>query len=81
MNVCFLIGKIISEIEFKFTLNKKKFSIAKFILKVKNEKIIIKSYNQIADKCYSKLSKNDIVAIEGEVNNKIEVIANEIYIL
>ena len=50
MNICFLIGKIISEVEFQFMLDNKKISISKFILQVNNEKIIIKSHNKIADK-------------------------------
>ncbi len=81
MNRCFLIGKIISKVEFQFMLDNKKISISKFILQVNNEKIIIKSHNKIADKCYNKLNKNNIVAIEGELDSKMEVIANEIYIL
>ena len=81
MNICFLIGKIISNIEFNFTLNKKEISISKFILKVNNEKIIVKSHNEIADWCYNKLNKNKTIAIEGKIDGKMEVVAHKIFIL
>ena len=34
MNICFLIGKIVSDIEYKFVLNSKYISIAVFTVKV-----------------------------------------------
>lgn len=38
-----------------------------------------KGYNEIADYCYSKLDKNQTVAIEGRINSKSEIIIEEIY--
>ena len=42
MNLCFVIGKIVSEIEFKFIINSKNISIAYFKIELIN-KIIVKS--------------------------------------
>ena len=60
-------------------IDKHKFQVAIEIYEI--GKIIIKSHNKIADKCYNKLNKNNIVAIEGEIDSQMEIIANEIYIL
>ena len=55
MNLCFLIGKIISEINFKFVLNSKNISIAYFKIELNNKSIVeVKAYNELADYCYSK---------------------------
>ena len=47
MNICFLKGKIISDIEFKFIINNKKYySISIFKIKLDNKSIIaVKGYN------------------------------------
>ena len=48
MNLCFLYGKIVSNIDFKFMINSKNISKAVFYLKLKNDSIIkIKTYNEI----------------------------------
>ena len=84
MNLCFLIGKIISEIEFKFIINSKNISIAYFKIELHNKSIVqVKAYNELADYCYSKLQKYDVCAIQGYINSemKIEVekIVNKYY--
>lgn len=71
--------KIVISIKFDFILNSPNISIAKFKIRLHNKSIItIKSYNKIADWCYQKLVKGDIVAIKGELNSKMEIILNEI---
>ena len=82
MNLCFVIGKIVSEIEFKFIVNNKKYmSIAYLDIELKNKSIIkVKAYNELADYCYSKLKKNDIIAIQGYLSNEIEIIIKELII-
>ena len=40
MNICFVIGKIISEIEFKFIINSKNVSISYFKIELFNKSII-----------------------------------------
>ena len=80
MNICILIGKIISNIEFDFILNGNNISIAKFTIKINNKNdIIIKAYDEMADWCYQNLEKNDIVGIVGKLNSKMQVIVEEIY--
>ncbi len=76
MNLCFLIGKIISDIEFKFIINNKKYiAISIFTLKVSEICIIkVKAYNELADECYQKLVKSDVIGIQGKLNSNMEVI-------
>ena len=83
MNICFLIGKIISEVDFKFIINNKKYiSIAIFKLKVNESCIVtIKAYNELADYCYSKLIKNDKISVLGNIDSdgKVEITDIESY--
>ena len=79
MNLCFVMGKIVSDIEFKFIINGKSISVVLFDIQLSNDSIIkIKGYNEIADWCYQKLVKGDIVAIQGYLNNKMEIIIENI---
>jgi len=79
MNLCFLIGKIVSQIQFDFILNSENISIVKFELELENKSIItIKGYNEIADECYRKLIKGDIVGIFGKLDSRMEIIIEEI---
>ena len=79
MNLCFLIGKIISEIEFKFVLESKHISIVVFKLELSNRSMItVKAYDEMADLCYQKLLKGDVVGIQGQLNSNMEIIAVEI---
>ena len=76
MNECFLIGTIINDIEFYFILGKVHDSVVKFQLKLKDKTIIsIKAFDEIADYCYSKLNKNDIIFINGQVQTNGEILA------
>ena len=80
INICFVIGKIVSDIEFEFIINSKNISVAIFEIELSNKSIIkVKGYNEIADYCYQKLLKGDIIGIYGELNNDMEIIINEIY--
>lgn len=82
MNKCFLIGKIKSDIEYKFIINSKNTAIAYFYIELLNKSIIkIKAYNKIADKCYSKLNKLDNICIIGYLESTFEIVVEEIYIL
>ena len=81
MNLCFLIGKIISEINFKFVLNSKNISIVYFKIELNNKSIVeVKAYNELADYCYSKLKKNYIIAIQGYLSNDTEIVIEEFII-
>ena len=79
MNICFFIGKIISDIQFDFILNSKNTSICIFKMQLANKSdITVKAYDEIADKCYQKLSKNDIIGIQGYINSNMEIIIEDI---
>ncbi len=79
MNLCFLIGKIVSDIEFKFIINSKQQAISMFTLKVSENCILkVKAYNELADMCYQKLVKGDVVGIQGSIESKMEIIIENI---
>ena len=67
MNEVFLIGRIITDIEFKFIIHSKNISIAQFEIMTSDDKQVIHivSYNEMADFVYSKLNRNDMVCING----------------
>ena len=68
MNLCILLGKVISEVEFKFIINSKNKSIAYFDLELLNKSIVkVKGYNDKADYIYRKLKKGQNVIIEGKI--------------
>ena len=72
MNEVFLIGKIISNIEFKFIINSKNKAIACFEIKTADKQIVrTQAYNQLADLAYSKLNKNDKVFINGYIEANV----------
>ena len=72
MNKVFLIGKIISDIEFKFIINSKNKAIACFEIETNDKQIVrIQAYNQLADFVYSKLNKNNQVFINGYIEDNV----------
>ena len=72
MNEVFLIGKIISDIEFKFIINSKNKAIACFEIKTADKQIVrVQAYNQLEDFVYSKLNKNNQVFINGYIENNV----------
>ena len=80
MNICFFSGNIISDIEFQFIINdKNNISICYFNLKLSNCTIIkVIAYNEMADFCYGKLQRNDLIFLEGHLNYKGEVLAKNV---
>lgn len=85
MNECFLIGKIISNIEYKFIYKNSKANkntaIAYFDIELSNKSIVkVKAFNEIADYCYKNLENNNkkqsIVLINGriETNGNINIL-------
>ena len=77
MNLCFLFGKIESDIDFKFIIKDKNISIVLFNIKLENDSIVeVMGYNVIADLCYQQLCKNDSIFIYGKItqSGKIEII-------
>ena len=78
MNICFLYGKIISDVDFKFIMNNKnKTSISVYKIQLNNKSIVIvKGYNEIADYCYRNLKIGDNIYIQGRLNNMMEIEAD-----
>ena len=77
MNLCFLFGKIESDIDFKFIIKDKNISIVLFNIKLENDSIVeVIGYDEIADLCYQQLCKNDSIFIYGRIteSGKIEII-------
>ena len=75
MNLCFLIGKVINPIEYKFIINSKDTEIAIFKLQLQNKSIVtIKAYNEMADFYYSHFEVNDVICVKGRLNTKGEII-------
>ena len=80
MNIIFIQGKIISDIEFKFVVNdRNKMSISLFVVELNNKsRIKIKGYNNIADFCYQNLRKEDNIILEGYISNKMNIVIYKI---
>lgn len=80
MNKCFVLGYLVSEVQFSFTLKKKPISVAKFDLKLSsNSIIIVYSFDEIADFCYHSLKKGNSVFIEGKINTEHNLLVEQIY--
>ena len=76
MNKVFLIGKIITDIDFKFIISSKNISIARFKIETMDRQIIaIKVYNEMADYAYRKLNRNNLIDIEGKLEKDTVVTA------
>ena len=74
MNNCFIAGKIITEIEFKFAIKNKFYSIVEFKIELDNKSIIkIKAYDKNAEYCYQKLEKEMYINIYGKIDNKGDI--------
>ena len=82
MNECFLIGKIITDIDYKFVINSKNTAISEFKIQLINKsEINVKAFNNIADYCYQKLKKNNFVFIYGFLNSNLEILVKEMEII
>ena len=76
MNEVFLIGKVVTDIDFKFIVNSKNISIAIFKIEtIDNQIVSLKTYNENADYAYSKLKINDYIGIYGhlEANGLVNI--------
>ena len=71
MNICFLLGKVVDDVEFKFIYNSKNVSISIFKLMLNNKSIVeCKAYDETADYIYRNIKKADLIFIEGIIRNK-----------
>ena len=80
MNLCILLGRVISEVEFKFILKGKHKSIAYFELELMNKSIVkVKAYDGMADYVYRKLKIGATVIVEGEIKSNGSVFLQKYY--
>ena len=78
MNLCFLMGKVVSDVNFEFILNSSHISIAVWKIELMNQSIVtVKAYNERADVCYRYLKKGMMIYIEGYIDNKMEIVVEE----
>ena len=82
INLCFLSGKVINEIDLKFvynsqkrSLDKKHTSIVKIELELQDGQVIqLHAYNEIADYVFINVKKGDYIFVQGEVkSNYVEI--------
>ena len=77
INLCFLNGKVINEVDLKFvyntrkkSLDKKHNSIAKIELKLQDGQIVqLHAYNEIADYAFRNIQKGEYITVQGKVKN------------
>lgn len=81
MNEVFLIGKVITKVDFKFIINSKRLSKAKFKIKalVDKEIINIVAYDELADYIFRNIKFQDIVMINGYIESN-NIIVKDIYV-
>lgn len=66
MNEVFLIGKIISNIEFGFMIQSNYFAMSRFKIELLDDQILeIRAYDKNADFVYSKINRGENVFIYG----------------
>ena len=70
MNIGFVIGKIVSEIEYRFMINSRNKAIVQLWLETSNfNKIYIVGYDDIADKIYNMFEKGDFISFCGKIES------------
>ena len=68
MNEVFLIGNIITNINFDFMINSRNMSISRLKIRtLDNHNINICTYDSLADFAYSELKENDVIFIYGKL--------------
>ena len=80
MNICFVTGKVISNIDFRFIIDDKiNKSVSIFKIELSNKsKVMVKGYTNVADFCYRNLEKNNIIIAVTFLNSKLEGIVEKI---
>ena len=80
MNKVFLIGKVKEKVDFKFYIKSKKISVAKTKVILANKSVVtIKGYDNMADYMHQNIKENDVIFIEGKLNENMEVEVIKIY--
>ena len=71
MNICFIIGKIISQIEYKFIIKSKNKAVVQLWVETDDDnKIYVIGYDEIADKIYRGFEKGNFIMFGGRVEEK-----------
>ena len=80
MNEVFIIGRIKTEIDFKFIINSKKyFSKVKFKIQTQDkQELKVVGYNNIADYVLKNLKTDDKIFINGRLNTNMEIEMKEL---
>lgn len=82
INICFLIGKIVTNIDFNFFYNSKEHisNVSFFIENSKSKGLIkIEAYDNLADIIYRKFDKEDVIKIMGKLRmNFVEIVEIEL---
>ena len=69
MNEVFLMGKIISPVEFGFMVESKHYAMSRFRIETLDGQIIeIRAYDKVADFVYSKIKVGDSIFVYGSLN-------------
>ena len=77
MNEVFLIGRIVSDIDFKFIISDKKKAVAKFKIETIDETILeVEAFDENAD--YVLSHTLGTIFINGKLKEKMKIVAEEI---
>ena len=81
-NKCFLYGKIVTKVEFKFIIGGIYKSICKFKLELSNGSIInVNCYDLLADEMYKTLNGNMYISLVGRLDSMGKCVLYEYEIL
>ena len=70
INICFLYGKIVSDVKFDFSYNGEYISIATCLISNNNNIFFIRAFDEIADELYQKYEKNDYIRVCGKLRSE-----------
>lgn len=81
MNKCFLLGKVIGKIDFKFAVGERHSSVVRFYMQLENKSIVkLITYDNLADYCYRNIKTNNELIVYGKLENNMEIYITEIYL-
>ena len=81
MNKCFLLGKVIWKIDFKFAVWGRHSSVVRFYMQLENKSIVkLITYDNLADYCYRNIKTNNELIVYGKLENNMEIYITEIYL-
>ena len=74
MNLVYIIGKVVSDIDYKFTYKSNKNAVSIFVCELNNGSLIrVKAFDDKADYCYVNLKQGDFIIVEGKLSSKSNV--------